>query len=107
MGLPMAKAETNTTIPPPHNRRAARMRGESLYQTGLTYLRGVIQGKFEGEAHGAIGKRFRRKAAKLLRFHDSLSQKRIERIKVWLGYRKFNSTGNALSALKTRKRDKL
>lgn len=73
--------------------------GTETYIQGIKLLTRVRDGELEGE----ILKVFRKRARRLLAFHDGLSEKRISRIKSWLGAGMYRTTEDALKAMKTRK----
>lgn len=74
--------------------------GEALYKSGLQRLAFVRNGDFEGRQ-----KIWRKRALRLLSFHDTLTDKRKSRIISWLGAKKYSSTEDALKAMKTKKKD--
>ncbi len=75
--------------------------GKELYRKGLLRLRFVRDGDFEGGLQI-----FRKRARRLLKFHDEISDSRKSRIIKWLGDRLYPSTEEALIAMKTRRRDR-
>jgi hypothetical protein len=74
--------------------------GKELYRQGLLRLGFVKDGDFEGGLQI-----FRKRARRLLKFHDEISDSRKSRIIKWLGDRLYPSTEDALIAMKTRKKD--
>lgn len=75
--------------------------GKELYRQGLLRLGFVKDGDFEGGLPI-----FRKRARRLLKFHDEISDSRKSRIIRWLGDRIHPSVEDALIAMKTRNRDK-
>ena len=83
------------------SKEVRRNYGKELYRKGLLMLGFVRDGDFEGGLPI-----FRKRARRLLAFHEQLSDRRKSRIIKWLGDRIHPSVESALIAMKTRKRDR-